>query len=199
MKLYFKPLACSLAVHIAARELGVSLDLIRVTEDSPDRDNYRKIHPLGAVPSLILDDGTVLTETSVILQYLAASVDVPMLAPRPKDADYWHFLQMLNFIATDVQKGFGPLFFPSTPDAMKESWRPRLEKRIAYLSTLLDNRSFLLDRGYSIADIYLYVMLLWCRYVAIDIKKWPALARYFEALENRPAIAAALEEERRHM
>ena len=71
MKLYFAPGACSLAVHIALRDVGanfdaVSVDLARsVTADGTD---YRTISPRGYVPLLQLDDGSRHTEAAALLR-----------------------------------------------------------------------------------------------------------------------------------
>src|SRR5690242_18883139 len=77
MKLYYAPGACSLAPHIALREADLSYTLARVdlakhaVEDGRD---YKSINPKGYVTTLELDDGTTLTEASVVLQYIVDRV-----------------------------------------------------------------------------------------------------------------------------
>ena len=74
MKLYYAPGACSLSAHIVAREAGVPLDLVKVnlgTHRLDDGSDYTKINPRGHVPALALDDGSLLTEATVIVQFLA--------------------------------------------------------------------------------------------------------------------------------
>ena len=65
MELYFSPMACSQASRIALYEAGAKdVRLIEVdpkTKRTPDGSDYLAIYPLGMVPLLRLDDGTLLT------------------------------------------------------------------------------------------------------------------------------------------
>ncbi len=77
MKLYYAPGACSQAPHIVAREAGLPIQLAAVefpSKQTEDGSLYH-INPKGAVPTLKLDSGEVLTENAVILQYLADQAD----------------------------------------------------------------------------------------------------------------------------
>ena len=82
MKLYYAPAACSQAPHIVAREAGLPIDLVKVEFPEQAHRGRREalcVNPKGAVPTLRLDNGEVLTENAVILQYLADQ------APRFRD------------------------------------------------------------------------------------------------------------------
>jgi glutathione S-transferase len=84
MDLYFSPLACSLASRIALYEAGGEARFIEVDPKSkrtPDGADYREIYPLGLVPLLRLDDGSLLRENAAILQYIAARYPQAQLAP----------------------------------------------------------------------------------------------------------------------
>ncbi len=84
MKLYYSPGACSLSPHIVAREAGIDVDLVKVdlkARTLEDGGDYARINAKGYVPALALDDGTVLTEGPVIVQYLADQVPQSGLAP----------------------------------------------------------------------------------------------------------------------
>jgi glutathione S-transferase len=75
MELYFSPMACSLASRIALYEAGGDAGFIEVdpkTKRMLDGADYLKIYPLGLVPLLRLDDGSLLSENAAILQYIAA-------------------------------------------------------------------------------------------------------------------------------
>ncbi|WP_256582551.1 glutathione S-transferase N-terminal domain-containing protein [Pseudomonas sp. Irchel 3A5] len=73
MKLYYIPASCSLSPHIVLNELGLDATLIKVdykrhvTELGTD---YFEVNGFGYVPAIELDDGTLLREGSVIVQYL---------------------------------------------------------------------------------------------------------------------------------
>jgi len=82
MKLYYAPGACSLAVHIALREVGAPFDSVAVDlarHVTADGTNYFDISPRGYVPLLQLDDGSRHTEAASLLKYVA-DVD-PTQAP----------------------------------------------------------------------------------------------------------------------
>ena len=86
MELYFAPLACSMSARIALNEAGVAVKLIEVDTHAgrilATGGDYRAVNPLGYVPALRLDDGTVLTENAAILQYIADQYPEAHLAPR---------------------------------------------------------------------------------------------------------------------
>ena len=89
MELYFAPLACSMSARIALAEAGAAIDLVEVDTHLKrvlaTGEDYRAINPLGYVPALKLDDGTVLTENSAILQYIADQHPEAQLAPPASD------------------------------------------------------------------------------------------------------------------
>ena len=133
MKLYYSPGACSLSPHIVLREGGFDFALERVdlktgvTEAGRD---YKTINPLGYVPALELDDGEVLTEGPAIVQYLADRVPDRRLAPPAGTLARYRLMEWLNFISTELHKGFGALFNPAFADAAKTIVRAQLERRI---------------------------------------------------------------------
>ena len=89
MKLYLTPHACSLAVDIVARELGIPLDLEWVDVRAKrlrDGSDYFAVNPKGQVPTLELADGQFLTEGPVIVQYLADVQPGSGLLAAPGDA-----------------------------------------------------------------------------------------------------------------
>jgi hypothetical protein len=104
MKLYYAPAACSQAPHIVAREAGLPIELANVRfpdKVTDDGEKLTDVNPKGAVPTLRLDDGSVLTENAVILQYLAdqapdsaASACRPTGAARPAVIDIRPFASL---------------------------------------------------------------------------------------------------------
>jgi glutathione S-transferase len=197
MKLYYAPGACSLAPHIVIREasLDVKLDKVkfgdkRTTEDGRD---YYSINPMGAVPALELDDGSVLTENAVLLQYLAAKAPDKSLAPLEGMA-HWHLLETLNFIATELHKSFSPLFRKPPPE-VREPQVKHILNRLGLLQGKLGDNPYLMGPRFSIADAYAFVILRWARTFEIDLSGLPGLTAYFERLIARPAVQAALTEE----
>jgi glutathione S-transferase len=85
MDLYFSPLACSMASRIAFYEVGAAVNFIEVdpkTKLTLDGADYRTVNPLGLVPALRTDEGTILLENAAILQFIADRRAAAGLAPR---------------------------------------------------------------------------------------------------------------------
>src|SRR5688572_33208757 len=125
MQLYFSPGACSLASHIALREAGLSFDLKRTdvkTKKLEDGSDYFAVNSKGAVPALRLDNGQVLTEGPAIVQYLADQKP-GTLAPANGTIERYRVQEWLNYITSELHKGFSPLFNPTATDAVKEYTR----------------------------------------------------------------------------
>lgn len=199
MKLYFIPLACSLAVRTALTEAGLAADYIQVkpTDHSlPDGTDFREVHPLGQVPVLALDDGTVLTEAPAILQYIADLVPEAGLAPKAGTRGRTELQQWLNVVGTELHKlVFGPLLNKKAP-AEARAWAQEMARpRFDYLSDHLSSRPYLLGESFSVADAYLLAVLNWCEHAGIALSDWPALNAYRSRLRQRPSIAAAMQAE----
>ena len=197
MKLYYTPGACSQAPHIAIHELGLPYEAVKVdlaTHKLDDGTDYRTINPKGYVPTLELDDGTRLTEANVILQYLAEQKP-GRLAPAFGSKDRWKLIEWLAFIASEVHKGFGPLWNPKTPGDVRERTVQALGNRFGYLAQTLEKQPFLMGDEFTIADAYLFVVLNWSDLHKVDLTPWPALQQFRKRVASRPAVQATLKAE----
>lgn len=195
MKLYFSPGACSLSPHIVLREAGYAFDLERVdlrTKQLKSGGELGEINPKGMVPALVLDDGQVLTEGPAIVQYLADQRPETGLAPKSGTMERYRLQEWLNYISTELHKGFTPLFNPQTPDDWKKVVRENLHKRFDYLSKRLEGRTWLMGEQFTVADAYLFTVLGWTRFVNMDLSPWPALVQFVERVSARPAVQDAL-------
>ena len=137
---YFAPLACSMSARIALAEAGAAIDLAEVDTHAgrivATGEDYRAINPLGYVPALRLDDGTVLTENSAILQYLADQYPEAQLAPPASDRiGRAKLRQWLSFISAELHKGLMmPLLGDKTPAEVK-AWTVAEYARASPIST----------------------------------------------------------------
>ncbi|EJF73257.1 MULTISPECIES: glutathione transferase GstA [unclassified Pseudomonas] len=195
MKLYFSPNACSLASHIALRELALPFELIRVDNQkklTADGDDFLQINPKGYVAALQLDNGEVLTEGAAILQYLADRVPAAGLAPANGSWERVRLQEWLNFVSSEIHGGLGVLFKDAIPDEVKALFKATLFKRFAILVQTLERQDYLLGAQYSVADAYLFVVLRWAGLFDIDLQQWPALAKFQQRVGERPAVIAAL-------
>jgi glutathione S-transferase len=197
MDLFFSPLACSLASRIALYEAGAEARFIEVDPKSkrtPDGVDYREIYPVGLVPLLRLDDGSLLRENAAILQYIAARYPQAELVPADA-AERARVQQWLSFIGTELHKGlFIPLFDQKAPEGTRPHVLKKQESRLKYLNDYLSGRDFLLDR-FTVADAYLYTVLNWTTATSVDLTTFPAIQQYHRRLQKRPSVAKAFQEE----
>jgi glutathione S-transferase len=198
MKLYYSPGACSLSPHIVLREAGLQFDLEQVDlgkKTTAAGTDFLTINPKGYVPALALDNGEVLTEGPVIVQYLADLAPANGLAPAAGTMARLRLQEWLNFISTELHKGFSPLFAETTPEATKVIVQGLLARRFAYVAAQLETKQFLLGAEFTVADAYLFVVLSWAPYVGVDLSPWPVFATYSGRIATRPAVQAALRAE----
>ncbi|MFX2608691.1 glutathione transferase GstA [Enterobacter mori] len=198
MKLYYAPDTCSLSPHIVLREQGIEFELVKVDNRrklTADGRDFLTINPKGYVAALELDDGKILTEGPAILQYLADLRPECGLAPR---ADSWERVRLqewLNFITSEIHAGLAPLFNNTLPEEAKSIFREKLFRRFSFLQETLSTNAYLMGASFSVADAYLFTVLGWCKFFAIELNNWPALLAYREKISARPAVRAALRAE----
>lgn len=198
MKLYYAPDTCSLSPHIVLRELAIEFELVKVDNRRKliaDGRDFLTINPKGYVAALELDDGKILTEGPAILQYLADLSPESGLAPR---ADSWERVRLqewLNFITSEIHAGLAPLFNNTLPEEAKSIFREKLFRRFSFLQETLSTNAYLMGASFSVADAYLFTVLGWCKFFAIELNNWPALLAYREKISARPAVRAALRAE----
>ena len=199
MDLYFSPLACSMATRIALYEADADANYLEVDPKTKvvqnDGSNFREVNPLGLVPTLRTDDGTVLTENAAILQYVAdrfpqAGISAVSGMARSR------LHQWLCFIGTELHKGlFVPMLDRNAPPEMKTYILGRGLSRLDHLENYLKGREFLLDH-FSVADAYLVTVINWTMATPpIELARWPAVKAYYERQRTRPSIARAIAEE----
>ena len=200
MKLYFAPGACSLSPHIALREAGLPFTLEKVdilTGKTASGEDFAATNPKGYVPALKLDDGNVLTEGAAIVQYIADLAPSAGLAPRPATLERARLQEWLNFLASELHKAFSPLFRPGTDAAGRQEARTAIARRLGHIEAeLADGRSYLLGDGFSVADIYLFVIAGWAEGKDIPLSAWPRLTALLERVADRDSVREALNAER---
>lgn len=195
MKLFFLPGACSLSPHIALREAGVAFDLVRVSRSdkkTAEGEDLFGINPLGLVPALRLDDGTVLTEGPAIVQYIADLNPAANLAPANGTIARYKLQETLNFLTAEIHKNFSPLFNPKAPDAYKTIAREQLATRFRILDERLAKSAYLMGDAFTVADGYLFTMLGWAPHAGVDLSGFPTLNAYRARIAERPAVIAAM-------
>ena len=198
MKLYFAPGACSLSPHIVLNESGLPFDPVKTDLKAKITDggsDFKQVNPLGYVPVLELDDGTKLTEGPAIVQYIADKVPGKKLAPPAGTMERTRLQSWLNFVSSELHKGFSPLFNPAMPEAAKKIYRERLATRFAHVNKHLADNDYLMGKEFSVADAYLFTISNWAARVDVDLSSFPNVLAYRKRVGARPAVQEALKAE----
>jgi glutathione S-transferase len=194
MKLYYSPGACSQAPHIVLHEIGLSHDAARVdlkTHALASGRSYYDVNPKGSVPALELDNGEVLTENAVILQYLGDRAGSDVLPP-VGDFRRYRVLEMVNFITTELHKRFGFLFNPNASDDAKQMVISEIGKKLDYVDQRLGDGPFLFGEELTLPDAYLFVISGWAEKM-IGLEQWPNLVAFRRRMLKRPSVRNVLQ------
>lgn len=198
MKLYYSAGACSLAAHIMLEEAGLPYEAISAptkTKVLPDGSDYRKVNPLGYVPYLVLDDGRALRECAIVCQYIADQVPARKLIPACGSMARYELQMWMHFTATEIHKGFSPLFNPAMPEEAKKLSVEKLLDRLKFIDGELAGKQYLLGNDFSAADPYLFTVTNWAKPMNIDLSPFPNLVAWRERVAARPAVQAAMKAE----
>jgi len=198
VKLYYSPGACSLAVHIALREVGVSFDRVAVDLAKYTTEHgasYLEISPRGYVPLLELDDGSRHTEAAALLQYIADLDPNQALIGAPASSRRIAVLEWLSFVATELHKTFSPwLWHKETAESTRRAVKDKLGARFAEMDALLARQDFLTG-PFSVADAYAFTIVNWANLLALPLAPYPHLKAYLARVAARPSVRDALRAE----
>ena len=198
MKLYYCPVACSMATHIALREAGLDFDLVKVDlteKTTEDGDDYTAINPKGYVPALELDNGELLTEVGVLLQYIADQKPESGLIPAAGTMERYRVMELINFISTELHKNFGPLFNPALSDADRKAAIEKISDRLGLINDQLEGKTYLMGDTFTVADAYLNTVLGWANHIQMDLSSFSNLPAYGGRVMSRPAVQATFKAE----
>jgi glutathione S-transferase len=197
MKLYYATGTCSLAPHIALREAGLPVTLVRYDMKAAKLEDGGSLldkNEKGLVPVLEFDDGERLTEVAAVLQYIADQRPALGLAPEAGTLARYRLQEWLNFIATEIHKIYWPLFHDGG-EVENQQAKDKLAHSFTWVEKKLGASPYLMGDTFTVADAYLFTVLNWARPAGIDLEPWPKLTAYRKRLRARPGVAAALEAE----
>lgn len=198
MKLYVSAGTCSQAPHILFREAGIAVELVPVDLANKTYDggrDYLAINANGYVPALEIEPGVVLTEGPAIMQYIADLKPEAGLAPANGTLARYQLQSWMNFITSELHKGYAPLFNPATPAAYREIALATLRKRYAVIEAELATHDYIGGDRFSAADAYLYVVTGWAGYVGLDLSDFGQLQAWRKRVSERAAVREALRAE----
>jgi glutathione S-transferase len=188
--LHFVPLACSIAVRIALDEAGIEA---RYEQASPRSADFAAVSDKHRVPVLVLDDGTVLTEATAILLWIADRAPGAKLAPERGSTDFSRMVSWLSFTASELHKtSIGPLISTTAPDEVKAYAASLAPADLDVVARHLAAHEWLAGHRFSVADAYLFAVLNWLQVTPLRSDRWPAIEAYRERMLQRPRVRAAV-------
>ncbi|HVZ09255.1 glutathione S-transferase family protein [Rhodopila sp.] len=201
MKLYYAPGACSIGIHLLLEEIGKPYEGIAVNlrEGAQFKPEFTAVNPKSKVPTLVRDDGSVLTEYPAIAYWLARTNPFANLLPDNIDLQA-RVLELTDYcVATIHMQGFSRIFRPSNyapsaadEDAVKARGKEIAEKGFAVLNEALAGKDYAVG-SFSIADSALFYVEFWSKRVGIAL---PAnCAAHLERMLARPAVQRMLKAE----
>ncbi len=199
MKLHYSPGACSVGIHILLEEIGKPYEAVLTStrEGAQFRPEFVAINPKSKVPTLVRDDGSVLTEFPAIAFWLARTNPEAKLLPDDPESQARALEAMDYCVATMHMQGFTRIFRPANFSA-NEADHPAIKARgeeifskgLALMDKALEGKEYLLGR-FSIADAALFYCCFW--WTARVKKPLPAnLAAHYARMKARPAVQRVL-------
>ena len=161
----------------------------------PARDRLGTVNPLHQVPALVLDDGTVLTETAAIALYLSELA--PGLAPAIGSLERVRFHHLLVWLVANVYPTFTygdhpDRWAPSAPDELDQATARHRQRLYAWLETQV-TEPFVLGDDPSALDVYLAVLIAWRPGPDWFRRNAPRLARIADRTRALPPVADVMQ------
>jgi glutathione S-transferase len=203
LTLYYSPGACSMASHITAEESGLPYETkqIQTSKGEQKTPEYLKINPRGKVPALMLDDGSVLTENTAILTYLAKRAADKNLLPKDAAAEA-RCLSMMAWLSNTVHPAFTHIFRPgnfsedaAAHDGIKAVGKKTFWERLQEIDGLVAGRQWMQGAQFTTCDPYALVFYGWAARVELPVKELKNYTAWKDRMLQRPGVRKILERE----
>ena len=189
-----------MASHIALIWTGMPFELVVLDHESVHGPEFTRINPKAAVPVLMLDDGTVITESLAVLLYIADRNPAARLGASIHDALARAKLnETMAELVSEVHKAYAPIFVPgryvtdeAAQGSVKQAAYILLDQKFERLEALMsDGREWMVLGHRSVADAYLYLMCSWKDNTPAPLAHFPHLAAHSARLKADPAVQRA--------
>ncbi|HEY0681650.1 MAG TPA: glutathione S-transferase family protein [Steroidobacter sp.] len=205
--LYGVPQGCSFGSIVALEWLGEPYRLCRINMlKDMESDLYARINPVRETPVLLLEDGTVLTQSAAILQNIATRGISRGLGFAQGTREFDLLNQRIALLTTKYFSAFGPLWHAykmpgdgPVQSMLRDVGRQSVAKAHAQLEAMLAHGDWIAGSKRTLADAYFIGLARWAKYHRIEEPgAYPRLQRLIERLEADPAVifAHAIEDER---
>jgi glutathione S-transferase len=204
LKLYYSPGACSLASHITLEELKFAYEPIKISLDKPETipSEFDRINPMGAVPVLQLESGECITEGVAIMQYLGDRAEARSFMPKPGTLERTRLIEAMNFLATELHKGFAPLWAPEklvsdlkAQDELCTNTLKNLDAVAEVFQSRLGDQHFYFGNQFTSVDAYAFTLFGWAKWVEWDLSRFSKIQSYLARIAERPSVLATLKSE----
>jgi glutathione S-transferase len=202
MKLMYSPGACSIGIHVLLEEIGKPYEaqLVNLREGGQFKPEFTSVNPKSKVPTLVRDDGSVLTEYPAIAYWLARTNPDKKLLPEDVEAQV-RAIEALDYaVATVHMQGFSRLFRasnytpnPADEDKVKERGKEMVEKGFAVLDKALGGKNYVAG-SFSIADSALFYVEFWGG-KRMNMKLPANCDAHLNRMLARPAVQRVMQQE----
>ena len=189
----------SLIVELALAEIGVECEFqtINLKVDEQQGSRYASLNPQQKVPTLVMPNGEILTESVAILLTLDRLHPAAGLLPPVDSGNYSQALRWLMFVASEiypiVEINDYPHRFSPDPgsdagpvrDIARKIWRERWK----IVENNISGNPYLLSSGFCLTDIYISVVSRWAQQEDWRPRHIPKVESLVEAVASRPACA----------
>lgn len=198
MILYAMPGTCSLAPHIALIESQTPFVYQMIdpkNKKTREGHNYLNIHPLGLVPAIAHPELGLMTEVTALLEWIHLTNPSQKLLSTQTPAESYQTKKWLNFIASEIHKGFSPLFDRQLAPESRERLRAKLMQRLNHLHKHLSDHKFIMGSQWTLIDAYLFTVLQWAEKVDINLDLFPLFKNYLKFNLQKESVQKAIEAE----
>lgn len=202
MKLMYSPGACSLGIHVLLEEIGKPYEaqLVNLREGAQFKPEFTSVNPKSKVPTLVRDDGSVLTEYPAIAYWLARTNPDKKLLPDDVEAQT-RAIEALDYcVSTLHMQGFSRLFRasnytpnPADEEKVKERGKEMAEKGFAVMDKALAGKDYLAG-SFSIADSALFYTEFWGA-KRMNMTLPSNCAAHLDRMMARPAVQRVVQQE----
>jgi glutathione S-transferase len=203
MKFYWGPHTCAIGIHVLLEEIGKPYESqkLDVAGGATQQETFKSINPKGKVPTIVRDDGTVMTEYGAIATWLARTNPDKALIPSDPEAERRGIEIMEYAIGTLHLQGFGRIFKAELyepqdalhqtlklgQDSVRKQGRQIIDQALAILDKQMAGRPYVAGDTFTIGDSALFYAERWAPQQGIELPH--NLAAHFERMIARPTVA----------
>ncbi|MFY0646619.1 glutathione S-transferase family protein [Sulfitobacter geojensis] len=198
LKLYYFPGTISVAVAVTLQEAGLEYDPVKVDFAAAEqtKPDFLALNPKGRVPALVTDNGTILTETGALLDYIADLKPDAGLVPQDA-ADAAHMRAVMYYLASTMHvahahkmRGSRWADQQSSFDDMTAKVPETMTACAQYVETECLRGAYANGDYLTLADPYLFVVCNWLKGDGVNLSDFPKISAFLSLMESRDSVKA---------